>query len=102
MEYLKMAYFTTQILQQFQNKKKGLRAKLIQCSNQDNIDCADSGTLDSSDVVEIANLYSELLLQTHLESQFLEFVNCYPEKITDNDINNWDSFYNQFREWRLK
>ena len=102
MEYLKMAYFTTQILQQFQNKKKGLRARLIQCSNQDNIDCADSGTLDSSDVIEIANLYSELMLQTHLESQFLEFVNCYPEKITDSDINNCGSFYNQFREWRLK
>ena len=102
MEYLKTAYFVTQILQRFQNKKKILRTSLIQLSNQDNLNCANLGSLDSSDVVEIANLYSELLLQAHLESQFLEFVNCYPEKITENDINDCSSFYNQFREWRLK
>jgi hypothetical protein len=95
MESLKLAVFTTQILQCFQETKKRVCAEIIQLSNQYNLSC------DASDLDKISYLYSELMLETQLESQFLEFVNHYPDKITSNELNNWRIFYTQFRNLRF-
>jgi hypothetical protein len=95
MESLKLAVFTTQILHCFQETKKRVCAKIIQLSNQCNLSCNDS------DLDKISYLYSELMLETQMESQFLEFVNRYPDKITSNELNNWHLFYIQFRTLRF-
>jgi hypothetical protein len=95
MESLKLAVFTTQILQSFQETKKRICAEIIQLSNQNNLSC------NTSDLNKVSYLYSELMLETQLESQFLEFVNHYPDKITSNELNNWRLFYIQFRNLRF-
>jgi hypothetical protein len=95
MESLKLAVFTTQILHCFQETKKRVCAEIIQLSNQHNLLC------NTSDLDKISYLYSELMMETQLESQFLEFVNHYPDKITGNELNNWRLFYIQFRTLRF-
>lgn len=102
MESLELAYFTARILQCFQETKNRNCAELLQLSNQDNKNFSVTSLSDTSDVDEIATLYSELLLQSHLESEFLEFVNHYPHKITDNDLKDWRLFYSQFKHWRFR
>jgi DNA polymerase III delta subunit len=95
MESLKLAVFTTQILQCFQETKKRICSEIIQLSNQNNLKCK------TSDLDKISYLYSELMLETQSESQFLEFVNHYPDKITSNELDNWRLFYIQFRDLRF-
>ena len=95
MESLKLAVFTTQILQCFQETKKRICAEIIQLSNQCNLSC------NTSDLDKISYLYSNLILETQLESQFLEFINHYPDMITGNELDNWHLFYIQFRDLRF-
>jgi hypothetical protein len=102
MESLELAYFTARILQCFQETKNRNCAELLELSNQPNSDCVVPSLSDTSDIDKIATLYSELLLQSHLESEFLDFVNHYPDKITDDDVNNWRLFYSQFKHWRFR
>jgi hypothetical protein len=102
MKSLELAVFTCQILQSFQETKNRNCADLLKLSNQSTSDSSGPDLSDTSDVDKIATLYSELLLQSHLESEFLEFVNHYPDKITDDNLKDWHLFYNQFKHWRFK
>jgi hypothetical protein len=101
MESLKLAVFTTQILHCFQETKKRICAELIQLSNQHNLTFSINALSDTSDLDKISYLYSKLIFETQLESQFLEFVNHYPDEITGNELNNWRLFYIQFRNLRF-
>jgi hypothetical protein len=102
MESLKLAVFITQVLHCFNETKKRICTELIQLSNQDNSDCTIPTLIDASDSDKIAYFYTQLLLETIAESQFLEFANHHPDKITDRNLKDHREFYAQFTHWRVR
>jgi hypothetical protein len=102
MEQLKLAVFIAQVLHCFHDTKKRICAEIIQLSNQNNLICVTPTVADDNALDKIASLQSMLLTEAILESQFLEFANRYPDKITNDAFNNTWQFYKQIKSWNLR
>jgi hypothetical protein len=97
MNHIKIALFTSQILNCFSESKEVVSKQLLIFTNQ-----LDFDKLSGDEINSIPSFYSKLAILNNLEFQFLEFINQYPEKISDYEIENYKNFYKSYTEWRFQ
>lgn len=95
--HIKIALFTIQILDSFHKAKDRACIALLQQSNH-----VDADDFSGDEANKMSCVYSKLAILNELESQFLELINQFPEKISDEIIKNYDQFYRAFTEWRFQ
>lgn len=90
MEQIHLSVFTARMLSSFCEAKEQICTKIIQLSNQDNIDFD-----------EISYEYSNLAKLAELEIRFLQFVNSCPDHMPMTEIENYREFFRKFTEGRI-
>lgn len=96
-DHLLVAFFTAKILNCFQMSRELTLARVLQCANNSNI-----YNKDDIEINKITGGYSVLSILNELESQFLELINQYPEKITQEIVEDYKNFYNAWVNWRFQ